>query len=184
MKNNIRPFLNSKPKIAPTAYIDPAAVVIGEVIIGEESSIWPCTVIRGDVNSIAIGNMTNIQDLSILHVGHKSVKRPEGYPLVIGDCVTIGHNVSLHGCTIENETLIGSGSIVLDGAIVKKHVLLGAGSLVPPNKILESGYLYMGSPAKKVRALTQDEINFFRKSAENYRNYAKNHQASLDDLSS
>lgn len=183
MKNNIRPFLNIHPKVASTAYIDPAAVVIGDVTIGEESSIWPCTVIRGDVNHIVIGNMTNIQDLSVLHVEHKSIDKPEGHALIIGDCVTVGHNVSLHGCTIENETLIGSGSIVLDGAIVKKHVLLGAGSLVPPNKVLESGYLYLGSPAQRVRPLTQEEIDFFKKSAENYRNYAKNHQASLDNIS-
>jgi carbonic anhydrase/acetyltransferase-like protein (isoleucine patch superfamily) len=125
-------------------------------------------VIRADVNSIRIGRYTNIQDLSMLHVNHRSTQDVNGAPLVIGDYVTIGHAVILHGCTIEDECLIGMGSIVMDKSVVQKHVLLAAGSLVPEGKVLESGYLYVGRPAKKVRALTADEIAHIQYSAQNY----------------
>jgi carbonic anhydrase/acetyltransferase-like protein (isoleucine patch superfamily) len=130
--------------------------------------VWPNTVIRGDVNFIRIGKNTNIQDLSMLHVNHKSSVDPEGSPLIIGDNVTIGHTVILHGCTIEDECLIGMGSIVMDKVVVQKQVLLAAGSLVPEGKLLESGYLYIGRPVKKIRTLTQDEILGLMASANNY----------------
>ena len=166
--SNIQTFQNQMPQLASSVYVHQTATIIGEVDIGADSSIWPSAVIRGDINFIRIGRRTNIQDLSMLHVNHKSIEEPLGSPLIIGDNVTIGHTVILHGCTIENECLIGMGSIVMDKVVVQKHVLLAAGSLVPEGKILESGYLYVGRPAKKVRALTADEIKGLLDSAEHY----------------
>jgi len=168
MMQNIQGFMTHFPQIAAGVYVHPAATVIGDVIIGENSSVWPGAVIRGDVNHIRIGKNTNVQDLSMLHVSHKSSADPAGAALTIGDNVTIGHAVILHGCTIADESLIGMGSLVMDKAVVQKHVLLAAGSLVPEGKVLESGYLYVGRPAKKIRALTADEIAYFIYSADNY----------------
>lgn len=165
---HIQSFQGIVPQIAASAYVHPQATVIGDVHIGEHSSIWPQTLVRGDVNLIRIGHGTNVQDLSTLHVSHKSSWDPAGAPLIIGNHVTIGHNVILHGCTVEDECLIGMGSIMMDKTVVQKHVLLGAGSLVPEGKVLESGYLYMGRPAKKVRALTAEEIAHFMYSANHY----------------
>jgi carbonic anhydrase/acetyltransferase-like protein (isoleucine patch superfamily) len=165
---NLQSFQQHYPEVANSVYVHPSATVIGDVQIGEHSSIWPSVVIRADVNSIRIGRYTNIQDLSMLHVNHRSTQDVNGAPLVIGDYVTIGHTVILHGCTIEGECLIGMGSIVMDKSVVQKHVLLAAGSLVPEGKVLESGYLYVGRPAKKVRALTADEIAHIQYSAQNY----------------
>lgn len=166
--HNIQSFADYLPQIANGVYVHFAATIIGDVIIGENSSVWPNAVIRGDVNSIRIGKNTNVQDLSMLHVSHKSSWDAAGAPLIIGDNVTIGHSVVLHGCVLEDECLIGMGSIVMDKAVVQKHVLLAAGSLVPEGKVLESGYLYVGRPAKKVRALTADEIAHFLYSANHY----------------
>jgi len=165
---NIQTFQNKAPQVAKSTYIHEAATIIGDVSIDENSSVWPGVVIRGDVNFIRIGKNTNIQDLSMLHVNHKSSADPQGSPLIIGDNVTVGHAVILHGCTIENACLIGMGSIVMDKAVVQKHVLLAAGSLVPEGKVLESGYLYVGRPAKKTRPLTQEEITGLVASADNY----------------
>jgi len=165
---NIQPFQNQLPDIAESAYVHPNATVIGDVFVGADSSIWPGTVVRGDVNLIRIGEGTNVQDLSMLHVSHKSSWDPEGAPLIIGNHVTIGHTVILHGCTIEDESLIGMGSLVMDKVVVQKHVLLGAGSLVPEGKVLESGYLYLGRPAKKIRRLSDAEIEHFLYSANHY----------------
>ena len=176
MKNNIRNYLHYCPDIAEEVFIDPTAVIIGHVSIGAESSIWPGVVIRGDVDKISIGYMSNIQDLSVLHGGHIEQPVYKGFPVVVGDYVTIGHKVMLHGCIIHDESLIGMSSTVLDGAVIEKHVLVGAGSLVPPGAVLESGYLYLGSPVKKIRALTQQEIAFFKQSALNYQKYAQNHR--------
>ena len=145
-----------------------SAQVIGSVHIGSDCSIWPNAVVRGDVNHISIGHGTNIQDLVMCHVTHKNPANPCGYPLTIGQFVTVGHSAILHGCTIGNEVLVGMGSIILDDAVIEDHVMLGAGSLVTGAKRLESGYLYMGSPAKQVRALTPDEILGLRYSAEHY----------------
>lgn len=125
-------------------------------------------VIRGDVNSVSIGARTNIQDGSVLHVTHKSSYNPDGNPLVIGEDVTVGHKVMLHGCTIGNRVLVGMGSIVLDGATIEDDVMIGAGSLVPQNKRLESGYLYLGSPVKQIRPLKDTELEGLRYSANNY----------------
>lgn len=168
LPSNVMPFQLNFPKIGADVYIHPQASVIGEVAIGDNASIWPNTVVRGDVNFITIGHGTNIQDLSTLHVSHKSSWDAAGSPLIIGNHVTVGHNVILHGCTIEDECLIGMGSIVMDKTVVQKHVLLAAGSLVPEGKVLESGYLYVGRPARKLRALTADEIAHFMYSANHY----------------
>ncbi|MEZ0232478.1 MAG: gamma carbonic anhydrase family protein [Methylophilaceae bacterium] len=165
---NIESYQGIAPDIAEGVFIHHSATVIGDVSLGEDVSIWPGTIVRGDVNHIRIGKGSNVQDLSMLHVSHKSSWAPDGSPLMIGQNVTIGHRVILHGCTIEDECLIGMGSIVMDNVIVQKHVLVGAGSLVPEGKVLESGYLYLGSPAKKVRALTDAEIAHFIYSANHY----------------
>ncbi|MBV8046068.1 MAG: gamma carbonic anhydrase family protein [Paludibacterium sp.] len=179
MNHNIRSYDGIKPQIDATSHIDPAAVVIGDVALGEHTSIWPCAVVRGDVNRIQIGKGSNVQDFAMLHVTHKRAEDPQGAPLVIGEHVTIGHHVTLHGCTIGDEVLIGIGSIVLDRAVIEKHVLIGAGSLVPPGKHLKSGYLYLGNPVKPVRPLSAEEIAYFRYSAEHYQRLAQKHRESL-----
>jgi carbonic anhydrase/acetyltransferase-like protein (isoleucine patch superfamily) len=161
-------YLDTFPEIGEQTYLHPSAQVIGDVHIGRDSSIWCNTVLRGDVNRIVIGECSNIQDFAMGHVSHKSAAKPAGSPLHIGNYVTIGHSVILHGCTIEDECLIGMGSIVMDDAVVGKHVMLGAGSLVSPGKVLDSGHLYVGRPAVKVRPLTADEIAYLRYSAEHY----------------
>jgi carbonic anhydrase/acetyltransferase-like protein (isoleucine patch superfamily) len=164
----IAPHHGVEPRLAHGSWVHPHATVIGEVSLGRDASVWPGAVIRGDVNWISIGDATNIQDNSVLHVSHKTPANPAGGPLVIGARVTVGHTVILHACTIEDECLIGMGSIILDRAVVQKHVLLGAGSLVPEGKVLESGHLYLGRPAKLVRALTAEELAYFNYSAEHY----------------
>lgn len=165
---SVRRYKNSQPQIAASAYVDQDAVVIGDVTIGEESSVWPMAVVRGDVNHIRIGRLSNIQDGSVLHVTHAHGGAPGGFPLLIGDEVTIGHNVTLHGCTISNRCLIGMGSIILDGATLEEGVLLAAGSLVPPGKTLQGGYLWLGSPVKKGRPLSEEEWAWFGYSAQHY----------------
>lgn len=164
----IRPYLNTLPTIAASAYIDPQAAVIGDVTIGEDSSLWPMAVARGDVNYIRIGTRSNIQDGSVLHVTHAHPEVPEGHPLLIGDEVTVGHNVTLHGCTVGDNCLIGMGSVVLDGAVLEPYILLGAGSLVPPGKVLRGGHLWLGNPVRCVRALTEAEWVRFAYSAAHY----------------
>ena len=168
MAKNIRPYLNSTPQLSNNCYIDEMSVVIGDVILAENVSVWPFAVIRGDVNHIRIGKNSNVQDHAMLHVSHKKADKPNGSPLIIGEDVTIGHHVTLHGCTIGNRVLIGINSIVLDDVIIPDDVMIGAGTLVPPGKVLESGYLYVGSPAKKVRPLTEKELAILPYSAQNY----------------
>lgn len=164
----IRTYKNSTPSLGQRVYVDPAAVVIGNVDIGDDCSIWPCAVIRGDMHHIRIGHRTSVQDGAVLHITHAGQFNEDGWPLIIGDEVTIGHSVTLHGCTIGSRILIGIGSIVLDGAVVEDNVVIGAGTLVPPGKVLESGYMYMGSPCKKIRPLKETEKAFFSYSANNY----------------
>jgi len=171
----IAPYRGVHPQLAAGAWVHPRATVIGEVSLGGGASVWPGAVIRGDVNSISIGEASNIQDNSVLHVSHKTPANPAGGPLVVGARVTVGHTVILHACTIEDECLIGMGSIILDRALIQKHVLLGAGSLVPEGKVLESGHLYLGRPAKLVRALTEEEIAYFSYSAEHYVHLARSY---------
>ena len=156
------------PTFGNNIYIDPQACVIGKVTIGDDSSVWPMSVIRGDVESIRIGHSTNVQDGSVLHVTHDGPYSDGSRGLDIGDQVTIGHKVLLHACTIGNRCLIGMGSIVMDNVVIQDEVLLAAGSLVPPNKILEGRSLYKGNPAKKIRNLTQDEIEMLEYSAKHY----------------
>lgn len=164
----LRPYKDLFPQKGERVMIDASSVVIGDVRIADDVSIWPLVVIRGDVNYVAIGKRTNIQDGSVLHVTHKSSTKPEGNPLVIGENVTVGHKVMLHGCTIGNRVLVGMGSILLDGAVIEDDVMIGAGSLVPQNKRLQSGYLYLGSPVKQIRPLTEAEIEGLNYSANNY----------------
>ena len=164
----IRPFASKTPKIAAGCYIDESADVIGDVEIGSDSSVWPQAVVRGDVNNIRIGHSSNIQDGSVLHVSHAGEYNPEGGPLVIGDYVTVGHKVLLHACDIGNVCLIGMGAIVMDDAVIEDRVMIGAGSIVPPGKLLESGYLYLGSPCKRMRKLDDKELGYLRYSAEHY----------------
>lgn len=149
-------------------YIDEACVLVGDIELGDNASVWPMVAARGDVNHIRIGKRSSIQDGTCLHVTRKTPTKPDGHPLIIGDDVTVGHKAMLHGCTVGNRVLIGMGAIVLDGAHVSDDVILGAGSLVPPGKVLESGYLYVGSPVKQARPLTESELKFLPQSAQNY----------------
>jgi carbonic anhydrase/acetyltransferase-like protein (isoleucine patch superfamily) len=174
----IRHFEDKQPDIAASAYVDDTAVIIGDVTIEEESSIWPNVVIRGDINQISIGKRTNIQDGSVLHVTHAGLFHPNGSPVHIGNDVTVGHQVTLHGCTIADYCLIGIGSIVMDDVMIESEVILGAHSLVPPRKILTSGYLWLGSPAKKIRPLSDEEKQFLRYSATYYVKLGKRHTKS------
>ena len=176
MSQNIRPYLDTFPQTDDSNYIDPMSVVIGDVLLGENVSVWPFAVIRGDVNHIRIGKNSNVQDHVMLHVSHKNAAKPQGSPLVIGEDVTIAHHVTLHGCTIGNRVLIGINSIVLDDVIIEDDVMIGAGSLVPPRKVLKSGYLYVGSPVQQVRALTETEIAFLSYSAQNYVKVMQNYK--------
>jgi carbonic anhydrase/acetyltransferase-like protein (isoleucine patch superfamily) len=164
----IRKYQGVTPQLGARVFVDRSSVVIGDVELGEDSSVWPFALIRGDMHRIRIGARTSVQDGSVLHITHAGPFNPDGYPLIIGDEVTIGHKVTLHGCTLGNRILVGMGSIVMDGAVVKDEVVIGAGSLVPPGKLLESGYLYVGSPVKQARALTDKERAFFSYSAANY----------------
>ena len=165
---NIRPFLDHTPTLGERVYVDASAVVIGRVALADDVSIWPLVVARGDVNFIEIGARSNIQDGSVLHVASKHNALPDGYPLIVGEDVTVGHKVMLHGCTIGDRCLIGMGALIMDGAVIESDVLLAAGSLVAPGKTLESGYLYQGRPARRVRALTEAEMTKFSTQAAHY----------------
>ena len=164
----VAPYLDTAPRLGAGVYLHASAQLIGDVSLGDDCSVWCNAVVRGDVNRIVIGRGTSIQDLSMCHVTHKSAKNPAGSPLLIGDYVTVGHAAILHGCTIGDECLVGMGSIVMDDAVLENQVMLGAGSLVPPGKRLASGFLYVGSPVRPVRALNDKEQAFFTYSAGNY----------------
>lgn len=168
-------YLDTSPVLGERVYLHSSCQVIGDVKIGDDSSVWCNTVLRGDVNHIVIGRGTNIQDLTMGHVSHKTPDKPEGSPLIVGDYVTVGHSVILHGCTIGNECLIGMGSIIMDDVVIPDHVMIGAGSLVSPGKVLEGGILYMGRPAKAVRKLTDEEIAYLKYSAEHYMRLKNNY---------
>lgn len=172
-------FSHHQPQLGEDVYINTSAQVIGKVTLGDRVSVWPGAIIRGDVNDIIIGEDTNVQDLSILHVSHRGPMIPEGASLKIGARVTIGHKVALHGCTIGDECLIGIGSIVLDQAIVEPQVVIAAGSLVPPKERLESGWLYMGTPVKKIRRLSAEEMAYFAYSARHYVELVKEYRKTL-----
>lgn len=180
---SIRSYLDYRPQLAEGVFIDDSAVVIGRVSLGKDVSVWPLTTLRGDVNYIEIGDRSNIQDGSTLHVtSPTSTSEPEGFPLIVGRDVTVGHNVVLHGCRVGNECLVGMGSTILDGAVIEDRVMIGAGSLVSPGKVLESGGLYLGNPARRVRDLKPEELEFFKYSAEHYAVLKDKHIESSEEL--
>lgn len=164
---SIRKYKNIHPKIAKSAYIDAQACIIGDVEIGENSSIWPMAVVRGDVNFIKIGASTNIQDGSILHVTHKG-EYGKGAPLLIGDFVTVGHGAILHACRIANNCLIGMGATIMDNCDIEDYAIIAAGAVLPPNKKVKSGELWLGNPAKKIRDLSQEQKKQIHYSAQHY----------------
>ncbi len=177
IENKLFPYLNLFPKIHETVFLAEGVKIIGDVTIGENSSVWYNCVVRGDVHYIKIGHDTNVQDLSMLHVTNQR------FPLNIGNCVTIGHSVKLHGCTINDLTLIGIGSIILDGAVVEENSMVAAGSVVKPKFIVPSGKLVGGVPAKIIRDLTTEEIEDFAASAKRYKKYTELTIASLKNKS-
>jgi carbonic anhydrase/acetyltransferase-like protein (isoleucine patch superfamily) len=158
LSDNIRPWRGILPSLGQRIYVDAAAVVIGQVTIGDDSSVWPAAVVRGDVNVVRIGARTSVQDGCVLHVTHDGPYWPGGFPLNVGDDVTIGHRVVLHGCTVGSRCLIGMGAIVMDGAVVEDDVIIGGGAVVTPGTRCESRSLYVGSPARRARALTDREV--------------------------
>jgi len=172
----IRPFDGIEPTIPASAFVDDSAVVIGDVVLGEDTSVWPTAVIRGDVNRIRIGARTSIQDGSVVHATHDGPYTPGGASTTVGDDVTVGHKAILHACTIHDRVLVGMGAIVMDKAVVEADVIIGAGSLVPPGKVLESGYLYVGSPVKQIRPLTEKEKEQLLYSAGYYVKLARRHR--------
>ncbi|MGH8524385.1 MAG: gamma carbonic anhydrase family protein [Gammaproteobacteria bacterium] len=164
----IRVYRDKSPRIEATAFVDATAVVIGDVTIGAHSSLWPMAVARGDVNAIVIGDCTNIQDGTVVHTTSDSMYFPGGYTVTIGNHVTVGHRVVIHGCRIEDYCLIGMSATVMDGAVLEAGLILGAGSLVPSGKVLQGGYLWIGSPARKSRPLTEVEQRYLSDSAAHY----------------
>ncbi len=168
MTSMLSAFKGTLPQLDDTVYLADSCRLVGDIKIGTDSSVWHMVAGRGDVNYIRIGERTNIQDGTILHVTRRSSNLPDGLPLIIGDDVTVGHKCMLHGCTLGNRILVGMGAIIMDGAVVEDDVFIGAGTLVPPNKTLESGYLYVGNPMQKKRPLKEEEIAFLKQSAINY----------------
>lgn len=162
------PFRGQLPVLGKRVFIHPKAAVTGDVHVGDDTSVWPNVSIRGDMHWIRIGSRCSIQDNSVLHVTHDSQFDPGGFPLTIGNEVTVGHSAVLHGCTIGSRVLVGIGAIVLDGAVIEDEVVIAAGSLVPPGKKLASGFVYMGSPCKQARPITPQEREFFSYGATNY----------------
>ena len=165
---NIRPYRQRMPRLGAHAYVDPAAVLIGDVELGDDASLWPCSVARGDVNAIRIGARSNIQDGAVLHVTHDGPYTPGGFPLLIGADVTVGHGAVLHACTIEDACLIGMHATVLDGAHVGPRAIVGAGAVVTPGKVVGEGELWLGNPARCVRKLDARQIEQLYYSAQHY----------------
>lgn len=165
---NIRSFLGFHPEVSLLAYVDPAAHVIGNVTIGDESSVWPCAVIRADTHAIRIGARTNVQDGAMLNVTHDAQYTLGGFSLTIGDDVTIGHGAALHGCTVQGACLIGMNATILDGALIKKHSIVGAGAVVTHGVVVGEGEVWLGNPARCVRMLSSDEIQQIYYAAKQY----------------
>ncbi|HUA78968.1 MAG TPA: gamma carbonic anhydrase family protein [Dyella sp.] len=166
--NCVRPFKGIMPTLGARAYVDPAATVIGDVVLGDDVSIWPGAVLRGDVHVIRVGARSNVQDGAIVHVTHDGPYSPGGFPTLIGEGVTIGHAAVIHACTIEDYCLIGMHATVLDGAVVKKYGFVGAGSVVPPGKVVGERELWLGNPAQRIRLLTDKQIEQLHYSADHY----------------
>lgn len=164
----LREFRGVKPQVGNSVYIDQASVVIGQVTIGDDCSVWPLAVLRGDMHTITIGNRTNVQDGAVLHITHAGPYNASGWPLSIGDDVTIGHQAVVHGCTVGSRVLIGMGAVLMDGVVVEDDVIVAAGALVPPGKVLRSGWIYKGNPCQASRELTPEERQFFQYSAKTY----------------
>ncbi|MDP7593552.1 MAG: gamma carbonic anhydrase family protein [Litorilituus sp.] len=177
--NSIRSYKGVAPKIGDGIYIDNSSVIVGNISLANDVSIWPLVAARGDVNKITIGARTNVQDGTVLHVTRKSENNPKGNPLIIGEDVTIGHKCMLHGCHLGSRILVGMGAIIMDGATIEDDVFIGAGSLVPPNKTLMSGYLYFGNPVKQARKLKDSEHAFLKQSALNYIDLKNDYLAEL-----
>ncbi|CAM3095389.1 MULTISPECIES: gamma carbonic anhydrase family protein [Pseudoalteromonas] len=178
----IRSYKGVTPSFNASVYVDDSSVLVGNITLGDNSSVWPLVAARGDVNYIRIGERTNIQDGSVLHLSRATKSNPDGYPLIIGDDVTVGHKVMLHGCVLGDRILVGMGAIIMDNVVVEDDVIIGGGSLVPPNKRLESGYLYVGSPAKQARPLTDQELAFLKISADNYVSLKDEYLAEIANL--
>ena len=168
------------PTLGNSVYIEDSAVLYGDITLADDVSIWPLVAARGDVNDITIGERSNIQDGTILHVSRPTASNQSGYPLIIGADVTVGHQCMLHGCVLGDRILVGMGSVVMDGVIVEDDVFIGAGSVVPPNKTLKSGFLYVGNPIKQIRPLKQTELDFLTQSAINYVELKNEYLAMLD----
>ena len=166
----IRAWGGKAPRLADSVWVADGAVIIGDVEIGPESSVWFGAVVRGDVNHIRVGARTNLQDYSVLHVTSRT------HPTIVGDDVTLGHRATLHGCTVKDRCLVGIGAIVMDGAVVGEDAMVAAGSLVPPGMVVPPRMLALGSPAKVKRELTREEIEYFRESAANYAGYAEQYR--------
>ena len=165
---NVRSVLGITPTLGDRVMIDPTAVVMGDVWLGDDVSVWPHTSMRGDVQIIRIGARTNVQDGTVLHVTHDGPYNPGGFALHIGEDVTIGHRALLHGCTVGDRVLVGMGAIIMDQVVVEDDVMIAAGALVTPGKRLRSKHLYAGTPAREVRALTDNEVSFLPYSAQGY----------------
>ncbi len=165
---NIRPYRNQLPRLGANVYVDDAALVVGDVELGDDASLWPFAAARGDVNFIRIGARTNVQDGTVLHVTHDGPYTPGGLPLRIGADVTIGHGAILHACTIEDACLIGMRAAVLDGVVVRRHSMIGAGAVVTPGKVVGEGELWLGNPARCVRKLAPAQIEQLYYSAQHY----------------
>lgn len=164
----IRPFLDKHPSLGQRVYIDPACTIIGEVELGDDVSVWPGTVIRGDVNHVRIGARSNVQDGTVIHVSHHSPYNKGGYPTLVGEGVTVGHGCIIHACTIGDYCLIGMGACILDGAVIEANAFIAAGAVVGPGKRVRSGELWAGNPARLMRQLSEKDIEGLRYSADHY----------------
>ena len=176
---SLRSFGGHTPQLGARVLIDPSAVVLGDVTLGDDVSVWPQVAIRGDMHTITVGARTSVQDGTVLHITHAGPYNPDGWPLTIGCDVTIGHGAILHGAQIGNRVLVGMGAVVMDGAVVEDDVVIAAGALVTPGKHLKSGFLYGGSPAREMRPLSAKEMDYFVYSAQNYVKLKDQHIASL-----
>jgi len=165
---NIYRFMLERPRLGARVYIDRMSSVTGSVVLGDDVSVWPMAVIRGDVNRIRIGARSNIQDGAVLHVTHESKRTPEGIPLILGEEVTVGHGAILHACTIGDRCLVGMGAIIMDGAVLENDCMVGGGAVVTPGKVVQSGTLWRGNPARPARELSEDEVDYLAYGARHY----------------